>query len=361
MFKLLLNFSLAISTAIPLIFGSAGLPNNTYQAFAAPDIITGGTDKFKEAIESIKTNYESFMDFVRAHQGESGSLGEQAKNYIEKSFKGPFNKFVIDSYVSGGFDFDKTAELIEIDQTTYDIGKSMYSFFMPLGIIMVIIYMLLDLMNISTSHMRDLDTKAIVMPLLKGMIGLALLRYGYWIMGGLVNVANTIALKIKSGEVINVSASSASMDTFYETILTQIGSAGIMESLGFVMTALILQCTQIIPQILIMFHAISRKIEIIFRVGIAPISLPDIYNGISNSKALTFLKRFAVCLLHGPMMIIILKVAFYLQSTHVADIIAENGGQVPGLDVMLEMGLYGFAAAGLVASCKSALNDAVGC
>lgn len=326
------------------------------------------------SVEAIKKLYETktaFDAFVeRASNGLESGLGidklqSYAQQYIEGKTKG-LKKFVIDAYCNGGIDINKVFSALVLNDEEFHIAKTMYEFFVPLGIIMLILYLLLDVLNTTTSRIRDFDMKSFLMIFFKGGIGLIFLKYGFNIMGNLLSVSNTITQAVMNEKVItNSGATNAVFDKLYGTMLAAVNKLSLMDLIGLVLSAVVLQLTQIIPEILILFQAISRKIEIIFRTGIAPISLPDIYNGISNSKAITYIKRFAVILMHGPIMLVIIKVAYWLQGNHVSAILAaklaDQKAGVPALSIVIEMGLYGFAAAGLIGSAKTALNDALGC
>ncbi len=309
----------------------------------------------------------TFFDLVK-----SGSLkydlfpklDDYVKKYTAK--KSGIQEFIVNSFTNGGISLDKVTEIVTVNNDEFQIARSIYEFFVPLGLIMIVLYLLMDVLNTTTSRIREFDIKQFMMIFFKGAIGLIFIKYGFSIMGDLTSVANQIAYEAAHGKTMLalVSPDNSGLNLYFASIITAVEKGSWKDQIALLAAAAILQLTQIIPEILVIFQAISRKIEIVFRTGIAPISLPDIYNGISNSKAIMFIKRFAVVLLHGPMMIVIIKVAYRLQASYIKTVVERNINQehmIPGIGVAIEMALYGFAAAGLISSAKSALNDAVGC
>ena len=325
-----------------------------------------GKDAISETIQDAVKLPDAFTEFI--HEAQKGipafNTYEKLQKTAEKYNKGELGglkEFIINSYCNGGINVNKVQTLLRVGNSEYHLAYSIYDYFLPLGLIMLVLYFLMDIMTQTTSRVRDFDAKSFFMSFLKAVMGLAMLKYGYWIMGSLVEVSNTITNMVMNGKVVTGEDNQA-FDRLYAIVVNAVGGNGVLDNLGLAMSAVVLQITQIIPEIIILFQAISRRIEIIFRVGIAPISMPDVYNGFSGSKAVTYLKRFAVVLLQGPMMIVIIKVAFQLQANHVAAVLDTlDGKHVPALSLIIEMALYGFAAAGLISSSKTALNDALGC
>lgn len=312
-----------------------------------------------QGVQDLVNTTSQFSDFLNRMQ-ESSQVVSEYLNQVQKGKA--FTEYVVKAYCDGGIDLPKISKVLTIDNTAFSIAMDIYKFFLPLGIIMLVLYLLMDILNITTNRLRELDIKVFMTVFLKGAIGLVLLKYGPVVIKALIETANTVVQAVIEGKVFGGGAGSTSKDDYYLIILEEVTKMGFFGKLGLAATSTILYIGQAIPEVAIMLQAVSRKIEIIYRVGMAPISLTDIYNGISNSKALIYLKRLAVCLLHGALMIMIVKITYELETTHMADMLSSMKGQgLPSFTQVIEICLYGYAAAGLIASSKSALNDAIGC
>lgn len=307
---------------------------------------------------------DAFTEFLNSTAGQA--VNDKYNEILNgKSFSWMKQK-ILESYTNGGVNINKVLQHLQVNNSEYNIAVAMYNFFLPLGIIMVTLYCLLDIINISTSRAREFDIKNLFMSLFKATMGYAFLQWGTELFGYLVVTANDIITATAEGSMFGgtiTANGNREMNEYYTRIVTVLADTKSMFTiLGLFVTSLVIQIAQIVPQVVILFQAISRKIEIIYRIGLAPISLPDIYNGFSHSKALTYVKRFAVVMIHGAIMIAIIKISYQIETQHSINMIAgldENA--LPSTSTVLESTLYGYAAMGLIASCKSAISDAIGC
>ncbi len=342
--------------------------NNLLYAVCTTAPKKGVTGGLKELGEKIVNQWSVMSDFQKylSDPVYNGSSAIVEKYNEIKSMKG-LKDMIAHSYCDGGININKITGFLIIDQVDWNMAKGMYTYFLPLGIFMLVLYFLLDLSNQSINKVRDMDIKAMLFCFFKCGVGLVLLTYFPVIMGGLVNASNAMINAAVDGTLLGGATitENAGRKQLYDTILNYLTKAKFMDLLGLMLSAVILQLAQLVPELIILLQAISRKIMIIIRLGIAPFASVDIYNGFSNSKCLVYLKKLFVDLMYGMLMIAIIKICFNLETTHMVNMLASldtSGGNatLPSTSMILETCLFGFASAGLVSSGKQLLNEALG-
>ena len=288
-------------------------------------------------------------------------------------------------YMADGFHIPFLKKFLKIEQDDMNISQVIYNIFVPLAVILALLYCLLDILNLITNRIRELDIKAILLSLFKFALCLVMIKFMPTIMSALLEVGNSLIIGLLDGEIAGTKISfnaSEGMDpklkvAYYAVVCAIIDDMNIMECLGLIALAPLVFLTSIVPQVILLFQAMSRKVEIILRVGFAPVACADIYNGISNSKALSYLKKLAVCIMYGFIMVCVIKVCYALQQNDAKDMIlsmqtiqnasnaqgkSQMGGAavLPGFVQVIESLIYSFVAVGLVSSSKQIMSDAIG-
>lgn len=276
------------------------------------------------------------------------------------------------AYTSGGIQIPLVEEFLTINDTDKNLWTNMYNFFIPFGIILLLMYFLLDIQNLITNRIREFDIKSFIMIFFKLMIGLTLIKYGPMILGVLLQLSNYLVNAISTGEIAVANLSgygdmNSQKAQHYFELAKMFGEMNFLELLGVIATGgILLIIAGLVPQIVLMFQALSRKVEIILRTGIAPLALPDVYNGVSNSKALAYIKKYAVVLFYGFMMIAVTKICTELSAANGMDWATTYGSgsaasNMGALCLSSLMSLvYSFVAVGLISSSKQILSDALG-
>jgi hypothetical protein len=234
---------------------------------------------------------------------------------------------------------------------------------------MLVMYFALDLTNISVYRVRQYDAKALIMSFIKLAFGYALLIFAPQIIGALMNMNNAIMNAVLSGKVsFDTTTSLTPQMQIARYLITQsiINNMNFMECLALVVLAPLVFLTSVVPQIVLMVQAMSRKIELILRCGFAPVACTDIYNGVSNSNALKYFKKMGVVILHGFAMVAIIHICYKLQQRDTFYMISwiqkskSATEALPGLVQVLESLVYSFVAIGLITSSKQIVSDAIG-
>jgi len=103
------------------------------------------------------------------------------------------------------------------------------------------------------------------------------------------------------------------------------------------------------------YKAIAYKLEVVWRVGITPIALADVYSG-QQSHAIRYLKNFLVLGIYAASMIILPRIA----NTLVLDTTVTINNLFDAFAMFVEMIMAPFAALGALSLAKTAAKEALG-
>ena len=108
-------------------------------------------------------------------------------------------------------------------------------------------------------------------------------------------------------------------------------------------------------QIVWIYKAIAYKLEVVWRVGITPIALADVYSG-QQSHALRYLKNFLVLGIYAASMIILPRIA----NTLVLNTAVTVDNLFDIFAAFAQMIMAPFAALGALSVAKTAAKEALG-
>lgn len=311
---------------------------------------TGEASSWGQPINSIQDLFNMLGD--AAAQGKADYEG----------MKDNFQKTVAESYImnAGGLSVSRDALIVT------DLEKNMiaqiWDYFSPIGYCMLLFYFLLTIVQDLQGKVRELDIKYWIMTVMKFVCVDAIIYFGPTIVIFAMQLGNSFidyflnnpiaATKGENGaEYVNAVA-----DYFAN------GAGGkFMKSLSLYIYSVILKIANTIPNLMILLHAASRKIELVIRGGILCIAIPDIVMSGPHSRGLSYIKKFFGICLYGFIMLLVVQVAGALASENLYSSVVQNQSMADGLATnlssLLSVGLYNFAAVGLLSASKSILND----
>ena len=326
------------------------------------------------------------ISWVIPHESDFGPGSGQKKKWARAFHNKEWDKIVEAAnkgihhpvtwtYTADGWNIPLIDKFLYIQKSDVTMAGRIYNFFVPLGIVLLVMYMLIDMLNLFTNRTREFDLKQLLICIFKALLGLVLLKYMPMILESLINAANACVGAIYNGTIsFSVTSGSMKRGNYYIILCTVICMLNFMECIGIIVNVPLIMVCSIVPQIIIGFQAASRKVEIIIRMGLIPISCIDVYNGLANSNCLRYLKKLAACMLYGFVMMAIIRITFALQQADGQAMFMDmclamqragtNGGSLgamlPSVASILESLLYSFVAVGLVTSSKQIVNEAVG-
>lgn len=346
---------------------AAALANNANQSFMsqitnAYNALSGGAAKTTEEIKKIlfspKSAWDTFLALPETSHLEDFMNLSSWKQWILASYMGDV-----------GINLGLVVQTLMISDSEYRASETVWHVLFPIGICMSLLYFLIDIYDKTTMHVRDFDMKTFLLSFAKLVISIAIITWGPHVIVALIEIGNGLILKFVQGGGTSLSNT---QEQVMRAMLDYMENMGFLGAIGMIVGAIILQLANVIPSFLILFQAISRKLELILMVGLFPVALPDMYNGLSNSRALSYAKKFAAVCLNGMIMLAVIKISTSLQGSFMEDIyktMIENQGSAEaaaeyiarsGIAALIPAALYGFAAAGLISSSKTIVRDALG-
>lgn len=291
--------------------------------------------------------------------------------------------------------------VLTINQTDVAIIKNIWNLFGVLALGLSIIGFLFDLdQAIFMSH-GNVTMHTFFMPFVKlaccllfisnsGPIVSAVLNTNNWLvkeangitMTGTGTTSSTYTYKDAAGNTvwssdwetpyegsydgITMEVESSMPDTIESELCETIESMNFFECLFGCLVMLITWMLSFIPPLIMFYNGVVRKLEIILRVGFAPIAFADIYK-LQDSTAMRWVKKLLALGLYGMGMILVLKIALLLQASYLssafssADVGSDGlGGIIGFLSPLLFSIIILFAQLGACNTIKQAANEALG-
>jgi len=225
-----------------------------------------------------------------------------------------------------------------------------YVFIIGLG--MTLIYFLLEVNQKLALEGRDLTMKSFFAPFLKLLIAVAVMANGAKVVSWLLTFNNTFVSYVDSNLTLSISPNDSDVyDAMRDALLN-------MDIISKVIAALpLLLCWGITLalQIVWIYKAIAYKLEVVWRVGITPIALADVYSG-QQSHALRYLKNFLVLGIYAASMIILPRIA----NTLVLNTAVTVDNLFDIFAAFAQMIMAPFAALGALSVAKTAAKEALG-
>lgn len=225
-----------------------------------------------------------------------------------------------------------------------------YVFIIGLG--MTLIYFLLEVNQKLALEGRDLTMKSFFAPFLKLLIAVAVMANGAKVVSWLLTFNNTFVSYVDSNLTLSISPNDSDVyDAMRDALLN-------MDIISKVIAALpLLLCWGITLalQIVWIYKAIAYKLEVVWRVGITPIALADVYSG-QQSHALRYLKNFLVLGIYAASMITLPRIA----NTLVLNTAVTVDNLFDIFAAFAQMIMAPFAALGALSVAKTAAKEALG-
>lgn len=220
---------------------------------------------------------------------------------------------------------------IKLDDSALDLifsdsygGNTLWSYFALVGIGFSLVYFLLELNRKLAFEGNDVTMKTFIAPFLKFAGSYLVLSRGGFIVTRMAGIGNNF--------VDWANGYDPGWDLITEDKLNQMAELitdglGFFVSIGLLLPCLAMMLVTIVCSLVWKFKAISYKIELLFRIGISPIALADIYSG-NNSQAVRWCKAMLGTALYGASMIIVIKLgnvlAFQEMMTEWDELLALN-------------------------------------
>lgn len=296
------------------------------------------------------------------------------------------------------------AENLEIDaspdSTLGNVIERMWDYFAVIGIGLTLVYFLLELNQKYALEGRDITLKTFGIPFLKFMFAIAILaRSGDmigWVftwgnsaydyaagivdtdayMDDLTNGLNNIDANIKNSVTGLISTDTddeeqaAAAESIGNALVTGLNGLKIGPSITLLLMSVLMLLVNIVLSIVWTYKAIAYKLEVLYRVGLTPIAMADIYSG-HNSGAIRWIKGCVGLVLYGMSFVILPKLANVLTIQQLTDTITGMLTNIADLtfdfnDIITYVVRLGaciaapFAALGCLSAIRQLIKEATG-
>lgn len=273
---------------------------------------------------------------------------------------------------------------LKIDTNMLTFSNWLWGYLMIIGLGFTLVYFLFEMNQKLALEGHDLNIKSIMAPILKLAIACILLMNGASIVGNILGFHNNFVDKASDYSVGNFRLDSAgtsvgeetdtgnegteSMDeeTAKEQIMTAINGFGVLQLVGLLPFVLIMAIIQMVLSIIWKYKALVYKLELLWKIGITPIALSDIYNG-SHSNAIRWIKSLLAMALYGASFILIVKLGNSMVLGSYADVARDlSNGEVSislvltAVKNILSFVVIPFAELGVLSAIRQATKEALG-
>lgn len=250
-------------------------------------------------------------------------------------------------------------DLLQITDNEINIARTMYKYFMVIGIGMTIVYFIMEMNKQYALQARDLNIKTVGVPFLILLASIAVLSQGSKIIGWILSFNNSLVKYAQTN--FTMTGSGKGLADLTDKIPSGdniVNALSFMNLLVLLIPALICWFIGVIVGLVFKYKAYAYKIEVIFRTGIAPIALGDVYSG-ENSTAVKFIKRFLALGLYAMAFVVVVNIgasmigADFLEGLTSGDTWKILGG-------ILNCFVVPFAELGALGVAKQACNEVLG-
>lgn len=217
-------------------------------------------------------------------------------------------------------------ETIKFTQDNVDLISEMFKYFAFIGIAMTLVYFLMEMNRKFALEGGDLTIKSFFAPFLKLMIAIAVLSQGGKIIGAILSMNNAMAEAAggvwENGKQIKAGWFSFKTDNKLEEVANflsdEVNAMGILKLVSVIIPLLLGFVISLVLKLVWWFKGLVYRLEAMFRLGVAPVALADVYSG-QNSNAIRYLKGFLALGLYGMALVALPILAMNLAVVDVAD------------------------------------------
>lgn len=245
-----------------------------------------------------------------------------------------------------------------------NIPNAMWRHFAIFGMSILIVYFILE-MNKAMLIDNSYTLKTITMPLIKLGLGFVVISKGKELVSLFLGFNNSlINYTYDKFNIGDATIQQAGINS--EPYTKYIGELSFFGVIFMIIPALLLFVIQKVVSMIFAFKGLTWKLEYLFRIGVTPIALGDIYEG-KNSLAFKWMKKFLALTLYAMGLIVIMNLGSALQIQIMSN--GFNGtnvatGVITGLTGLVEGCLFAIlipiAEIGVMGTVKQICNEVLG-
>ncbi len=172
-------------------------------------------------------------------------------------------------------------DVLKLSAGEFGVANTIYDIILPLALILLAIYFLVELLEKSTS--QNFNAEQMISLLIKLAIGVIIVQHIDVVIVAICNITNGILTAIN--ETTTDFLGSLSIETRMN------GAQSFFAIVANFIMFFVAYIIAVAMNVLILFHVISVKFEIVARAAFAPLGVADVMSGM-NSGAIRYIKSF---------------------------------------------------------------------
>ena len=257
---------------------------------------------------------------------------------------------------------------IKFTDADMSLVAALWKYLALIGVCLTLTYFLLEMNRRYALEGGDVNFKTMFAPFLKLVMALILLSQGAKIISRVVAIGNiwaddfVVEMHLDSGtggtDATSGTDGTDETNANAESLKDVIGKLGFFKQIAMIIPILVAYLLALAIRIAWEYKAILYKLEVLFRVGISPIALADIYSG-QNSNAIRWVKGMIALVLYGASLTILPALGIKFGVTKLAEGLDASSlwGAFYGIVLLI---VAPFAALSCASVAKQACKEALG-
>ena len=273
-----------------------------------------------------------------------------------------YQKFVASlMYLVIAGDTGTTTKYLSFEATSTSAMTTLWNYFEPLGMILIMIYFCVDLSKTQLEQRGDMTIQSAFAPFLKLLSGLVIISQGKQILSGFLGMNNSMMNWIESADLWNVTGTDPAT-SLSGTFMEICSDLKLLQAIIIVVAMLIVFLLSRLCYLVIQYQAISRKIEMVIRGGLMPIAIGDVYKGL-DSNGVRYMKKFVALCLWGLAMMATVQIGNGLCVSNMVSMFSGSFTDDPFrlIETLLSTIVFPLAEAGMASASKQVCMDVMGC
>lgn len=280
---------------------------------------------------------------------------------MEEFFKGISNIFdsvIISSQLQSGGKIIAALKITAND-TELDIVNALYKLFIPIALYMVLIYGLMELVDILSKDNATFEQ--ILKFFIKIGVCIVFVQAGAGIIGGICSYGNYLIDTVGTGWATGAATSGTS--EIGGAVADMFSNQGFLKGMFLFLMVFITGLIGKIAGAVILVMLYARKVEMLLRLGFSSIAFANVYGELNRSEAVRYLKKLLALSLQGVGIAGALAIIGAIQNDQISHVISDlnNANAKLGdlLGAQIELLVYMFVAIGVISTVRTILNDAI--
>lgn len=273
-----------------------------------------------------------------------------------------YRKTLVESYAKLADGLIFKTDMLLITDSELSMIEQVWNIFVPLACGIMLLFFLLSILKDAQRQFRELDAKFVYIQVFKLCLAQVFVYFGPTIIVNILGIGNYYMRYIENNPIVAGTIASTTgngMHDYYAKLIEAAKECNFFSCIMFKVQSLLIDLLSLAPAAALMLQAISRRVEIVLRGGFSCVALCDLFSDDRRFAAIEYMKKFAVVVFHGFMMILVIQICRAASAETIINSLLSTEVNFNDLGNVIPICLYQFAAVGLISATKQILNDAL--